>query len=85
MQPLLTPTNPQRYRAVCLCICSGVIALVGTLGYILSFAIGAGPVTGLIVPEINKEAVRGETGVPLQLPAVPAPGAPWHVLHIVNG
>jgi hypothetical protein len=38
-----------------------VIALVGTLGYILSFAIGAGPVTGLIVPEINKEAVRGET------------------------
>lgn len=38
---------------------SGVIALVGTLGYILSFAIGAGPVTGLIVPEINKEAVRG--------------------------
>lgn len=42
------------------CACSGVIALVGTLGYILSFAIGAGPVTGLIVPEINKEAVRGE-------------------------
>jgi hypothetical protein len=39
-----------------------VIALVGTLGYILSFAIGAGPVTGLIVPEINKEAVRGEMG-----------------------
>jgi hypothetical protein len=38
---------------------SGVIALAGTLGYILSFAIGAGPVTGLIVPEINKEAVRG--------------------------
>lgn len=40
--------------------CSGVIALAGTLGYILSFAIGAGPVSGLIVPEINKEAVRGE-------------------------
>jgi len=38
---------------------SGVIALAGTLGYILSFAIGAGPVSGLIVPEINKEAVRG--------------------------
>lgn len=44
--------------------CSGVIALVGTLGYILSFAIGAGPVTGLIVPEINKEAVRGEGSMP---------------------
>jgi hypothetical protein len=42
--------------------CSGVIALGGTLGYILSFAIGAGPVSGLIVPEINKEAVRGEGG-----------------------
>eukprot|EP00878_Enallax_costatus_P025336 GHUV01027104.1.p1 GENE.GHUV01027104.1~~GHUV01027104.1.p1 ORF type:complete len:476 (+),score=121.17 GHUV01027104.1:193-1620(+) len=39
---------------------SGTIALAGTLGYILSFAIGAGPVSGLIVPEINKEAVRGE-------------------------
>jgi hypothetical protein len=43
----------------CLC-CSGTIALGGTLAYILSFAIGAGPVSGLIVPEINKEAVRGE-------------------------
>lgn len=42
---------------------SGVIALAGTLGYILSFAIGAGPVTGLIVPEINKEAVRGGLGL----------------------
>eukprot|EP00879_Flechtneria_rotunda_P004066 GHRR01004311.1.p1 GENE.GHRR01004311.1~~GHRR01004311.1.p1 ORF type:complete len:567 (+),score=130.75 GHRR01004311.1:244-1944(+) len=39
---------------------SGYIALGGTLAYILSFAIGAGPVTGLIVPEINKEAVRGK-------------------------
>jgi hypothetical protein len=39
---------------------SGTIALGGTLAYILSFAIGAGPVSGLIVPEINKEAVRGE-------------------------
>jgi sugar porter (SP) family MFS transporter len=38
---------------------SGTIALGGTLAYILSFAIGAGPVSGLIVPEINKEAVRG--------------------------
>jgi hypothetical protein len=69
------PADLQTYRAFYVCICSGVIALVGTLGYILSFAIGAGPVTGLIVPEINKEAVRGETGVLLQLPAVPALGA----------
>lgn len=40
-------------------MCSGTIALGGTLAYILSFAIGAGPVSGLIVPEVNKEAVRG--------------------------
>ena len=53
-------------------LCSGFIALAGTLGYILSFAIGAGPVTGLIVPEINKEAVWGE----------PLPSAllPWRLL-----
>lgn len=38
---------------------SGTIALVGTLFYILSFAIGAGPVTGLLVPEINSARVRG--------------------------
>jgi len=38
---------------------SGTIALVGTLLYILSFAVGAGPVSGLIVPEINNAVVRG--------------------------
>ena len=41
---------------------SGTIALVGTLLYILSFAVGAGPVSGLIVPEINNAVVRGEGG-----------------------
>lgn len=61
---------------VCLPICSGVIALVGTLGYILSFAIGAGPVTGLIVPEINKEAVRGETCSMHEVVALPAAESP---------
>jgi hypothetical protein len=45
---------------LCASVRSGTIALGGTLAYILSFAIGAGPVSGLIVPEINKEAVRGE-------------------------
>ncbi len=39
---------------------SGTVALVGTLLYILSFAIGAGPVSGLIVPELNNASVRGE-------------------------
>jgi hypothetical protein len=38
---------------------SGTIALAGTLLYILSFAIGAGPVSGLIVPEMNNAVVRG--------------------------
>jgi sugar porter (SP) family MFS transporter len=39
---------------------AGTVALGGTLFYILAFAVGAGPVTGLIVPEINAAAVRGQ-------------------------
>jgi sugar porter (SP) family MFS transporter len=39
---------------------AGAVALGGTLLYILAFAVGAGPVTGLIVPEINAAAVRGQ-------------------------
>lgn len=39
---------------------TGPIALGGTLFYILSFAVGAGPVSGLIVPELNDARVRGE-------------------------
>lgn len=38
---------------------SGPIALVGTLAYILAFAMGAGPVPGLLVPEITGAKVRG--------------------------
>lgn len=38
---------------------SGPVALVGTLAYILSFALGAGPVAGLLVPEITGPRVRG--------------------------
>lgn len=38
---------------------SGPIALVGTLAYILAFAVGAGPVPGLLVPEITAAKVRG--------------------------
>jgi sugar porter (SP) family MFS transporter len=38
---------------------AGSIALLGTLGYIASFAIGAGPVPGLLVPEITASKVRG--------------------------
>lgn len=38
---------------------SGPIALIGTLAYILAFAFGAGPVPGLLVPEITAAKVRG--------------------------
>lgn len=38
---------------------TGPIALVGTLAYILSFAMGAGPVPGLLVPEITAARIRG--------------------------
>ena len=38
---------------------AGPIALAGTLAYIVSFALGAGPVPGLLVPEIAPAALRG--------------------------
>lgn len=45
---------------------AGPIALVGTLTYILGFALGAGPVPGLLVPEITPAPLRG---MPSLLPA----------------
>lgn len=38
---------------------AGTIAFAGTVAYVLSFALGAGPVPGLLVPEINSESLRG--------------------------
>jgi Sugar (and other) transporter len=38
---------------------SGNIALIGTLLYVLAFAIGVGPVPGILVSEINAAAIRG--------------------------
>lgn len=35
------------------------LAVTGTLLYILAFALGAGPVTGLVVPELNSAKIRG--------------------------
>lgn len=43
---------------------SGPIALFGTLAYVLSFAIGAGPVPGLLVPEITGDRIRGMSEMP---------------------
>lgn len=43
---------------------SGAIALVGTLTYVICFALGAGPVPGILVPEINPPKLRG---VPLHM------------------
>eukprot|EP00798_Chlamydomonas_sp_ICE-L_P011127 gene11127-18747_t len=46
---------------------SGIIAVAGTLVYILSFALGAGPVTGLILPELNSAKVRGRAVAAISL------------------
>jgi hypothetical protein len=37
---------------------SGTIAVVGTIAYVLSFALGAGPVTALLIPELNPASTR---------------------------
>lgn len=42
---------------------AGPIALIGTLGYILAFAMGVGPVPGLLVPEITAAKVRGKRSI----------------------
>lgn len=39
----------------------GSIALFGTLAYVLTFSLGAGPVPGLLVPEITPARLRGRT------------------------
>ena len=42
---------------------SSTIAIVGTVAYMVFFALGAGPVPGLLVPEVTPARLRGE---PLQ-------------------
>lgn len=39
---------------------SSNLSILGTIMYILSFAIGAGPVTGLIIPELSSGRTRGK-------------------------
>jgi hypothetical protein len=41
--------------------------------YILSFALGAGPVTGLIIPELNNAQIRGAV-----MMGDSAAAGPWH-------
>lgn len=36
------------------------LSILGTLMYIFTFAIGAGPVTGLIIPELSSAKMRGK-------------------------
>lgn len=45
---------------------SGVLAVVGTLAYVFGFAIGAGPVPSLLMPELLPSSVRGK-GVSLAM------------------
>ena len=39
---------------------SSTIAIVGTVAYMVFFALGAGPVPGLLVPEVTPARLRGE-------------------------
>ncbi|KAL7128085.1 hypothetical protein ABFS83_14G292800 [Erythranthe nasuta] len=39
---------------------SSNLSILGTIMYIFSFAIGAGPVTGLIIPELSSSRTRGK-------------------------
>lgn len=40
---------------------SSVIAITGTVAYMVFFALGAGPVPGLLVPEVTPARLRGKT------------------------
>ena len=39
---------------------SSTIAIAGTVAYMVFFALGAGPVPGLLVPEVTPARLRGE-------------------------
>lgn len=47
---------------------SSTVAIVGTVAYVISFALGAGPVPGLLVPEITPARLRGALLYPRDLP-----------------
>ena len=40
---------------------SSVIAITGTVAYMVFFALGAGPVPGLLVPEVTPARLRGKS------------------------
>ena len=46
---------------------SSSIAITGTVAYMVFFALGAGPVPGLLVPEITPARLRGEPPLPSPL------------------
>ncbi|KAG6406105.1 hypothetical protein SASPL_133702 [Salvia splendens] len=41
-------------------VISSNLSILGTIMYIFSFAVGAGPVTGLIIPELSSSRTRGK-------------------------
>lgn len=57
---------------------SSTVAIVGTVAYVISFALGAGPVPGLLVPEITPARLRGACSLPSQRHAAP-PDVQAHV------
>lgn len=62
----------------------GTVALVGTVVYVASFALGAGAVPGLLVPEITPAHLRGtlllgtDANIPCTQPCSISPGLCWN-------
>ena len=51
---------------------SSTIAITGTVAYMVFFALGAGPVPGLLVPEVTPARLRGERLVPFLASPLPS-------------
>lgn len=65
-------SNSEQLQSAVFCAVAGTIAFAGTVAYVLSFALGAGPVPGLLVPEINSESLRGMVSIRQRSELTPA-------------